>query len=233
MLNIKRSTSCKMEELINKENVIFDILQKFIDANLDFIVVGGYAVSAYKHRFSVDADIVIQSLDLERFEFVLKKHGFKKTIEKELDNLYSSKFIRYENNMASFDLLTDALASRQTDAFFSYKMLFDNSVKKKVIGIQREVIARIPIKEMLIVMKLHSGRLTDFRDIAALAKDSDIKLIKRFLFVGKFDLVYKNLKNLAKTAKDKNFVDSFKGVFMEKRFDIDMKQVEKISRLKE
>jgi len=44
-----------MEELITKENDIFDILQKFIKANLNFIVVGGYAVSSYKHRFSVDA----------------------------------------------------------------------------------------------------------------------------------------------------------------------------------
>lgn len=29
-----------MEELIKKENDIFEILQKFIDANLEFIIVG-------------------------------------------------------------------------------------------------------------------------------------------------------------------------------------------------
>ena len=49
-----------MEELIKKENNIFKILQKFIDADLEFIIVGGYAVSAFKHRFSVDADIVVK-----------------------------------------------------------------------------------------------------------------------------------------------------------------------------
>ena len=52
-----------MEELIKKENEIFDILQKFIEEKLDFIIVGGYAVSSFKHRFSVDADIVIKSLE--------------------------------------------------------------------------------------------------------------------------------------------------------------------------
>ena len=69
-----------MEELIKKENDIFKILQKFIDADFEFIIVGGYAVSAFKHRFSVDADIVIKSENLANFEGILKKQGFKKTI---------------------------------------------------------------------------------------------------------------------------------------------------------
>ena len=34
------------------------------------------------------------------------------------------------------------------------------------------------------------------------------------------------------TVNNKNFADSFKGVFMEKKFDIDLEQVEKISKLK-
>ena len=46
-----------MFELINRENKIFEILQEFINAKLDFIIIGGYAVSAFKHRFSVDVDI--------------------------------------------------------------------------------------------------------------------------------------------------------------------------------
>src|SRR3989344_1668194 len=75
--------------IIKKENEIFEILQKFIDSNMDFIVVGGYAVSAFKHRFSVDADIVIKSQYLSKFESILRKEGFKKTITKELENVYS------------------------------------------------------------------------------------------------------------------------------------------------
>ena len=221
-----------MEELIKKENEIFDILQKFIDSNLDFIIVGGYAVSAFKHRFSVDADIVIQSKNLEYFEQVLQKHGFKKTISKDLENIYASKFIRYEKDYVSIDLLIDALASRSTDASFGYKLLIDNSQNKKIIGIEKEILAKIPIKEFLIVMKIHSGRLTDFRDIAALAKDTDLSLIKKFLFIGNINKVNENLKKLNSIVNNKNFVDSFKGVFIEKKFDIDFKQVERISKLR-
>lgn len=221
-----------MEELIKKENSIFEILQKFIDANLEFIIVGGYAVSAFKHRFSVDADLVIKSEDLSKFESILKKNDFKKTIVKELKNIYSSKFVRYEKNEASVDLMIDALVSRSSNASFSYKLLFDNSIKKKIIGIEKEVFVRIPIKELLIVMKIHSGRATDFRDIAALSKGTDLDLIKKYLFIGNLDIVNENLLKLNRVVNEQRFIDSFKGVFIEKKFDIDLKQVKKISELK-
>lgn len=221
-----------MEELISKENEIFGVLQKFIDARLDFIVVGGYAISAFKHRFSVDADIVIKNPALKSFEAILKKEGFKKTIQKELENIYSSKFVRYKKDKESIDLMIDALASRTTNAAFGYELLFNNSVKRKITGIEKEIIARIPIKEVLIAIKIHSGRLTDFRDVAALAKDSDLQIIRKFLFIGNLKAVSENLKKLSSIVNDKRFVDSFKGVFIEKKFDIDLKQVEKISKLK-
>ncbi len=221
-----------MEQLIKKENEIFGILQRFIDKDSNFIIVGGYAVSAFKHRFSVDADIVIKSEDLPKFEGILRKTGFKKTITKELENVYSSKFIRYEKDWANVDILIDALASRTTDASFSFNLIFDNSIKKKITGIEKEIFARIPIKELLIAMKIHSGRLTDFRDIAALARDSDLSLIKKFLFIGDLKAINKNLHKLNQIVDDKNFVDSFKGVFLEKKFDIDFQQVKRISKLK-
>lgn len=220
-----------MEDLIKKENSIFEILQKFIDSSLNFIIVGGYAVSSFKHRFSVDADIVIKNEDLKDFEKILKKEGFKKTISKELENIYSSRFIRYDKDTASIDLMIDALASRATDASFSHELLLNNSSKRKIIGIEKEITAIVPSKEILIVTKIHSGRLTDFRDVAALAKDSDLNKIKKFLFIGNIAEVNNNLKNLNKVINDSKFVDSFKGVFMEKKFDIDLNQIKKISEL--
>lgn len=220
-----------MEELIKKENAIFDVLQKFIDAKMDFIVIGGYAVSAFKHRFSVDADVVIQAKDLGEFETIVKKENFKKTFEKELENIYSSKFIRYEKENASVDFLINAVAARATGASFGYNLLRDNSIQKKIIGIEKEISARVPIKELIIAMKIHSGRLTDFRDIAALAKGADLEKIRKFLFIGDQKFLSTNLKKLAIIAKDKNFVDSFKGVFVEKKFDVDMGQVEQIAKI--
>ena len=125
------------------------------------------------------------------------------------------------------------MTSRTTNASFSYVLLLNNSIRKKIIGIEREVLARIPIKELLIVMKIHSGRLTDFRDIAALAKDADLKLIRKFLFIGNLEHVNENLSNFNNAVNDKNFIDSFKGVFIEKKFDVDLKLAKKISELKQ
>ncbi len=47
-----------MGKFINRENQIFDILSKIIGNDIELIIVGGYAVSAFSHRFSVDADII-------------------------------------------------------------------------------------------------------------------------------------------------------------------------------
>ena len=221
-----------MEWLIKKENDIFEILNKFVDSKLDFILVGGYAVSAFKHRFSVDADIVVKSKNLPNFENILKKSGFRKTISKELKDAYSSKFVRYEKEQASVDILINALASRTTNASFSYDLILNNSIKKKIIGIEKEVTARIPTKEMIIVMKIHSGRLTDFRDIAALARGTNLDLIRKYLFIGDLKELNKNLSKLHNAVNDKKFIDSFKGVFIEKKFDIDLEQIRKISDLR-
>ena len=48
-----------MKSFIERENEIFDILDSFNKAELKYVLIGGYAVSAYMRRFSVDADVCI------------------------------------------------------------------------------------------------------------------------------------------------------------------------------
>lgn len=222
-----------MRNLIERENEIFNILEKLSSGHSKFIVVGGYAVSAYKHRFSVDADIVIKEKELEIFEKILKNEGFKKQQTRDLSDIYASKFVRYEkkSSLISVDLLINALVSRTTNASFSFELLLQNSKIGKIIGAEKEIKVRIPNKEILTAMKLHSGRLTDFRDIAALAKGTSIEKIQQLIKRGDATPLKTNLIALNKTIKDNNFIDSFKGVFSEKKFDIDTKQLEKISKL--
>ena len=82
-------------------------------------------LSAYKHRFSVDADIVIKEKDVEIFEETLKSEGFQKQQSRELEDIYASKFIRYEKKepLISIDLMINALASRTTNASFSFDLI--------------------------------------------------------------------------------------------------------------
>ena len=222
------------EDFIKRENKIFEILQEFNNAKLDFIVIGGYGVSSYKHRFSVDADLIIKKEDKEIFETILKKKKFIKTIIKDLDHIYTKEFIRYETQNkfnVSFDLLIDGMGSRDTDASFSFDEILKYSKIRKIIGSEKEVNVLVPDKEILIVLKLHAGRLTDIRDIVALSKDINLDLIKKFIFRGKINFVKKNVEKLLSLIHDKGFMDSFKGVFVEKKYDIDLKSLDKLKEL--
>ena len=222
------------EQFIKRENIIFEALQELVSEKLDFVVVGGYAVSAYKHRFSVDADIVINKEDKDKFGEILKRKKFAKTIIKDLDHVYASEFIRYETKEAlpvSIDLLIGGVGSRLTNASFSMDELEKHSKQMKIIGIEKEITLRVPKKEVLIILKIHSGRLTDFRDVVALSKNLDIGLIKSLIWRGNKDIVKDNIKKLLSLIEKKYFIDSFKGVFVEKKYDIDINSVKKLKAL--
>lgn len=219
------------KEYIQRENTIFEILQSFLDNNLDFVLIGGYAVSAFKHRFSVDADIIIKAEDLEKFESLLEIKKFKKTKSKDLDNLYSTKFVRFENKdelIVSIDLLINGMGIRQTNSCLSFNKIDNNCIKKTIKGIEKEIKVKIPVKELLIAMKLQAGRLTDFRDIVALSKNINVDKIEEFLKNSDKKILNKHIDYLLLLLDKKEFMDSFKGVFMEKKFDIDIDEVKKL-----
>ena len=223
------------ENFIKRENKIFEMLQEFNNAKLNFIVIGGYGVSSYKHRFSVDADVIIKKEDKQFFEEILKRKKFVRTVVKNLDHIYSKEFIRYEikenKSPVSFDLMIDGAGSRNTDASYGFNEILQHSKIRKIIGSEKEVDVLVPDKEILIVLKLHAGRLTDIRDVVALSKNIDLELIKKFIFRGKINFVKKNVEKLLSLIHDKGFMDSFKGVFIEKRYDIDLKSLDKLKEL--
>ncbi len=222
------------EQFIERENNIFEILRDFQLETLEFVLIGGYAVSAFKHRFSVDADVVIKPEDLERFEEILRKKDFRKVINKQLENIYSSKFIRYEKREALkvyVDLLVGGIGTRQTSAAFSYNLIKDNSMKRQVKGIEREITAKVASKELLIALKIHSGRLTDFRDVVALAKNCDFDKISKLINTGNKKILKEHIKHLLSLLGKKEFIDSFKGVFIEKKYDIDINSVKELSKV--
>lgn len=219
------------EKFIKRENIIFKILHQCNEQNLIYIVVGGYAVSAYKHRFSVDIDLVIKKQDKELFGALLKRNHFIKTIMKDLDHVYASEFIRYETKSelpVSVDLLIDGVGSRTTNGSFSFEELFQYCQKRKIIGIEQEAEVYVPNKELLIILKLHAGRLTDYRDIVALSYKLNIEIIKKMIWRGEKEVVKKHLKTLLELLTKKEFIDSFKGVFIEKKYDVDIKEVRKL-----
>ena len=223
-----------MLDPLERENEIMGILEAFNGLGLDFILVGGYAVSAYRHRFSIDADVVIRKDDKPKFEEMLRSMGYKRTMGKQLDDAYSSEYVRYGKNepKADVDLLIGGIAIRQTGAAYSFELLMENSKEMTIEVSEKSVRARVPRREMLIALKLHSGRLTDLRDVAALAFNLDFALIKKMLFRGNTEVLEHNMKHLGTLINKEEFRNSFKGVFMEKGYRIDAGEIRRLSMMK-
>jgi len=102
-----------MSGFVDRENQIFDVIQAFNERGLEFIVVGGYAISAFYHRFSVDADLVITEHDLEDFIEVLEDNEFEAVEDRDL--IYDGRYLAYEKDRelpVTIDLLVNSLQCR-------------------------------------------------------------------------------------------------------------------------
>lgn len=203
-----------MAGFTDRENEIFEVLEQFETEGLEFVVVGGYGVSAYQHRFSVDADLVVQEEELEQFEQVLKDKGFEKDTDKDL--VYSGRYIAYIKDRelpVTIDLLVNELQCRQTDASWSYQCFQAHSKRREIEGSEKAVTVQVPSRELLIAVKLHSGRQTDARDVVALIEDADLNEVEEHMDRGDPSRFSEVLENIKQTITDTNFEDSFKGVF--------------------
>ena len=207
------------DSFIKRENEIFDILEKFQNKNLTFILVGGYAVSVYRRRFSIDADIVVQKEELNKFEKILNENKFEKGISKGLS--YSREFKRFVKKSTlpvNVDVFINGLSVRQTSAVWDFKYILSYSSIKTLKGIETKIKIRIPEKELLIAMKIHSARATDLRDVVALFEDVDVKKIKKHLNIPNKNYS-KSLQQILKMLDDTRLRDAFKGVFQTKKFN--------------
>lgn len=152
-----------------RENQLFAILEMFNEHDLEFLVIGGYAVSAYQHRFSVDADLVITAEQFDRFASILRDEGYGQVEDVDLAAGRFVAFQRSDDLPVTVDLMMEAVQSRETDAAWRYDELARHAEPVTIDGSEQSVTVRIPTAELLMAMKLHSGRLTDARDVVALA----------------------------------------------------------------
>lgn len=206
-------------KMVERENEILRIIKKLVDVRLDFIVVGGYAVSGLaRHRFSVDCDLVISKKELGRFEEILKEEGFKKHVEKAgFDEIYSGEFVSYLKKVdglpVTVDLLVGSLVCRATAASWSFSYVKKHSIMASIPGIETSVSCRIPERELLIAFKIHSSRRADIRDIVMLREGADMAKVIRHLRKGNLEALKTQISRIIRALEDKRLVDSLKGVF--------------------
>jgi len=217
-----------------RESEILRAIRILAEARLDFIVVGGYAVSALsRHRFSADCDLVIPKQRLGRFEQILTEEGFAKGVEKAgFDDTYAGEFVRFTKEVAGLpvavDLLVNSLVCRSTEAAWSYDYIMKHSTLARMFGLESSLSCRIPERELLIAFKIHSGRKADVRDVVMLAEDVDPNKVFDHLRRGRTDALRRQVDGMLAALDDQRLVDSLKGVFT---MDKDVaRQIEKARR---
>lgn len=207
-------------EFVKRENEILRVLKRLTGEKLDFIVVGGYAVSGLaKHRFSMDCDIVVPKRELKKFEEILEEEGFKRHVRKTgFDEIYAGEFVSYKKEVnelpVTVDILVGSLVCRATGAAWSFDYIKKNSIEANITGIETSVICRIPEKELLIAFKVHSARRADIRDIVMLREDANFEKVLRHVKKGGKEALREQIQRITEALKDPNLVDSLKGVFV-------------------
>ena len=214
-------------EFVKRENEIFLTLNRFVEEELDFVVVGGYAVSGLgKHRFSVDCDVVISKNEMGKTEELLQRIGFERNVEKTgFDETYAGEFLSYKKKVGelsvTFDLLVGSLVCRTTGAAWSFDYIKKHSVQVAIAGIETVANCRIPEKELMIAFKIHSARRTDVRDIIMMIENADLDKVLTHLNRGKTELLKTQVSNIMEMLNDVKLINSLKGVF---RLTVDVKK---------
>ena len=185
-------------KFLKRETDILKALKTLVETKLDFVVVGEFAVSGLtRHRFSVDCDVVVARRELEKLERILEREGFTKHVERAgFDEVYGGEFTSYKKEVeelpVTFDLLVGSLFCRATDAAWT---------------------CRVPEKELLIALKIHSARKADIRDVVMLRERADFEKVLKHLRKGREEALRDQIIRVIQALKDPRLVDSLKGVF--------------------
>ena len=188
------------------------------EADLPYVLVGGWAVSAFQARFTTDVDMVIPETALDAYDAMLQERGYTKEADDDVSNIYEGRMVQYEkrvgDNAVEFDALVGALRCRQTDAEWSYRYLDEHSVIES-LEVAENLMARIPEPSLLFALKLHSGRLADARDLVIVGSNADYDRIDRHVDRGDPEKLAARIESVLDDLERDGFEDSFKGVFQQ------------------
>jgi hypothetical protein len=175
-----------------RSDALVELLEELTREGREYVLVGGYAVSAFNARFSTDLDIVVAPDSKAEFVDFLDSRGFEKTDSHAKEWFYDTEVIEYEKRLTpqqpiGFDLLINGLGCRQTEAQWSFDYLYDHSRQQEVSGGTVKTTANVVDGPLLVAVKLHSGRETDLRDVLAVAEAIDLDAITPHLRRGNED----------------------------------------------
>jgi hypothetical protein len=206
-----------------RENEILRTLEAVYPKGDRFTLIGGYAVDAYSPlpRYSVDCDMVIPKIELEALGGVLRELGYADggaQWRDELSGLETRKFVKAVGaESVSVDMLIDGIRCRQTEAVWTEREVRGSSKDMRVVGVSRAVLSRVASRELLIAMKLHSGRGTDLRDVVMISESADWDFVARWTGRGANDKVAAQLHRAVDEMTKSDFEGQLKAGFSSKK----------------
>ncbi|QAY21035.1 hypothetical protein SAMN06266787_12115 [Halorubrum ezzemoulense] len=210
--------------LPERQSELIDTHRAVQDANLPYVLVGGWAVSAFQTRFTTDIDTVIPDTALDDYDTLLRDLGYEKQFEQDVSNEYDGRMIQYAKsvgaNAVKFEALVDAMRCRQTEAEWSYRYLHEHSTIE-ALDVAEDLDGRIPEPALLFAMKLHSGRKADTRDLVVISVRADFSRIERHVHRGDPEKLKRQIEMVLDQLQRDGFKDSFKGVFRQEELPVD------------
>lgn len=116
-----------------REDELLDTIEAVIDADLPYVLVGGWAIAAFDQRFTTDVDVVIPAQALDEYDTLLSERGYERIADVERNDRYEGRTVRFEKDIGNpvrFDAMVGALGCRQTDADWSYRHLANTLSRK-------------------------------------------------------------------------------------------------------
>ena len=210
--------------LLERQSKLVGTYRAIWDVERPHVLVGGWAVSAFQTRFTTDIDAVLPETFLANFEALLVDLDYEKLFEKDVSKQYEGQVVQYKKpvgeNEVKFEALVNALRCRQTDAEWSYRYLQEHSIVDS-LNVSEGLDGRIPEPALLFVLKLHSGRMVDTRDLVVISIQADFDRVERHLSRGNPSELDGQIEDARGRFEDDSFEDSFKGVFRQKEIPED------------
>lgn len=141
---------------------LMDLLGAFSSSNVEYLVVGGWAVSIHSEpRFTKDLDLLIGAApeNLERAARALQMFGAPESIVEQARSLGPDEFLFFGVPPARIDLLRSIPG-----------VSFDDAFARRLDVEWGETVVHVISKDDLIAAKRAAGREKDLRDLRALER---------------------------------------------------------------
>jgi len=161
---------------------MFDLIERLLDAEIDFVVVGGLAVALHGYqRVTMDVDVVLAMTpeNLRRFIDSAKAAGLHPVIPVPIDTLADPDLIarwHEEKGMLAFGLRGADLMASVIDVLVKPVIPFQELRRDAVMVPVGSLTVPIASIEHLIAMKTGTGRSKDAIDIEELRKIQALEL---------------------------------------------------------